>query len=50
MATRSAKQIKIIKKSVELVIYPGADHNLKNSWDEGVKKDIGWYGEKLKDR
>ena len=40
-------RLKLLGKYVELVIYPGADHNLKNSWDEGVKKDLEWYGEKF---
>jgi esterase/lipase len=27
----------------KLVVYEGADHNLKNSWEEAVKKNLSWF-------
>ena len=35
-----------LNKEIKLVVYEGADHNLKGSWEEAVKTDIGWFGEK----
>ena len=35
-------------KLAQLVIYEGADHNLKGSWDEAVKKDLDFLGKSLK--
>lgn len=37
-----------LEKPVDLIIYEGADHNLKGSWDEAVKKDMEFYNRNLK--
>lgn len=34
-------------KWIELVVYPGADHNLKGSWQEGVETSAKWYEKML---
>lgn len=37
-------RLKEFGKKSELIIYSGADHNLKGSWQEAVNKDIEFYG------
>jgi len=36
-------KLKLLNKNVELVIYDGADHNMKGGWDEAVERDVNWY-------
>ena len=31
----------------ELVVYDGADHNLKGSWEDAVLKDVEWYKNRI---
>jgi len=34
--------LKDLGKRAELVVYPGAGHNLEGSWKEGVARTVGW--------
>jgi len=36
-------RLKEFGKKSELIIYNGADHNMKGSWNDVVKRDIEWY-------
>jgi alpha-beta hydrolase superfamily lysophospholipase len=47
-------KLKNLGKEAELVIYPWADHNLKNTaekaWESAVEKSIDFYAENMKNR
>lgn len=36
-------RLKGLGKKAELVVYPGADHNLKGGWSEGVAKTVAFF-------
>lgn len=36
-------ELKSLGKQIELVIYPGDNHNLKKNWDKAVERDVEWY-------
>ncbi|OGL54278.1 hypothetical protein A3K55_02450 [Candidatus Shapirobacteria bacterium RBG_13_44_7] len=40
-------KIKALGKTADLVVYPGADHNLTGSWKEAVEKDREFFAVKL---
>jgi dipeptidyl aminopeptidase/acylaminoacyl peptidase len=39
--------LKKLGKNASLVIYQGDDHNLKNNWEEAVRKDTVFFGNNL---
>jgi len=43
--------MKDLGKEVELVVYPGADHNLSGppagGWEKVVGESVGWFGGKM---
>lgn len=41
------RQLADLGKKAELGVYPGADHNLKGSWDEAVERTKEWFSENL---
>jgi len=38
------ESLKKLGKVVNLIIYPGDDHNLKINWEDAVKKDVEFFG------
>jgi pimeloyl-ACP methyl ester carboxylesterase len=44
-----ADRLKVLGKSVNYYVYPGADHNMRSAWDVVVSRDVEWFNQLSKE-